>query len=411
MKRPSIFVALAILFSFDASGQSPFQFRRSIDGVQQPGWYSLTLPHDIFSQLNDDLGDLRIYNVNAGDTVENPYLLKVNDNVFTTEDVQLKLLNRSFSLGSLYLMCELNPGQKVNFLDLSFFENNFFAWVTLEGSDDRQQWFTIIKDQRIVSVSKPGVDYRLSRISFPLTDYRYLRLAVRADVPLTFQTASFQYNNVKPGEFHNIPLTWKNHLDKKGRHSFVDIRLEHYVPVSSLDVIADNSDDYYRPLRIEVVADSFRTDKGWIRSYETLYEGHLTSFRPNKFSFPWQLGRDIRMVISDFDNAPLNIKALSVSGPKTSIIAYLKPGTNFMLHGADAVGAPAYDLAYFENKIPDSVAIAHLQPAETLMASGDKIKPLLQSQWWLWSVMLLTIGGLGLFTVKMMRQKPQAKTQ
>ena len=411
MKPLSIFWTVAFLFSIDSSAQSSFQFRRTIDGVQEPGWYSLTLPDDIFADLNRDLSDLRMYSTNAGDTVENPYLLKVDYDVLTSEKVALKVLNKSYSQGTLYLMFELDAGQKVNFLDLSFSETDYFAWATLEGSDDREKWFEILKDQRIVSVRKSSVDYTLSRINFPLTDYRYLRVAVKGDVPLTFQSASFQYNKVEAGQFHNIALEWKNHFDKKIRQTFIDIRLQHYVPVSSIALSVDNALDYYRPLKIEFVADSFRTDKAWMRSYRTLYEGHLTSFRPNEFSFPWQLARDIRIVISDFDNAPVSIKAISASGPETNLISYLKPGTNFILYGADAVRPPAYDLAYFENKIPDSLSTAMLQPAEDVTITTHQDRPLFESQWWLWSVMVLMIGGLGLFTVKMMKQKPEVKAR
>lgn len=407
MKRLSIFWAVAFLSSIASSAQSSFKLRRAIDDIHAPGWYSLTLPEEIFAHLNRDLSDLRLYTANAGDTVENPYLLKVNHDVVSTEKVALKVVNESYNQGSLYLMFELNAGQKVNCLDLSFLESNYFGWATLEGSDDRQQWFGILKDQRIVSVRKSGVDYTLSRISFPLTDYRYLRVAVKGDVPLTFRSASFQYNTVQAGEFHNIPLEWKNHFDKKIRQTLIHIRLQHYVPVSSIAVSADNALDYYRPLRIEFVADSFRTDKGWMRSYHTLHEGHLTSFRPNEFSFPWQLARDIRIVISDFDNSPVNIKAISASGPETNVITYLEPGNNFMLYGADEIRAPAYDLVYFENKIPDSLATAKLLPAENVTITQHQVTPLFESAWWLWSVMVLMIGGLGLFTVKMMKQKPR----
>jgi len=407
MKLLSICFALIFLIGLESYAQSSFKFRRGIEGVRQEGWYSLTLPDDIFMDLNKDLTDLRLYTLNGEDTVENPYLLKIRNDVLTSEIVQLKAMNHSYSLGSLSLMFELSPGQQVNFLGLSFWEKNFFAWATLHGSDDRKEWFEIFKDQRIAHVTKRGVDYSLSGITFPVTDYRYLHLRVRADVSLTFESAFFEHKIVKPGEFRTVPLTWQNRLDKKGRQSIMDVRLENYVPVSSIEVTADNRSDYYRPLRIEYVADSFKTDNGWMRSYETVYEGYLTSLRPNVFSFPHTLARDIRLVISDLDNAPVSINNVSVKGPKATITTYLKPGTNFMLYGAGDVRSPAYDLAYFSNKIPGSLGSAELGAAETLTIPQVQTKPIFESQWWLWSVMVVLIGGLAFFTLKMMRQKPQ----
>ena len=81
------------------------------------------------------------------------------------------------------------------------------------------------------------------------------------------------------------------------------------------------------------------------------------------------------------------------------------------MYGADGVKPPVYDLAYFSNNIPHSLAIAQLRAAESLIIPRVKTKPLFESQWWLWSVMLLLIGGLGFFTVKMMKQKPQVKAE
>lgn len=46
MKRPSVFVLSLFLFSIDSPDQSSFELKRGIDGVQAPGWYSLTLPDD-----------------------------------------------------------------------------------------------------------------------------------------------------------------------------------------------------------------------------------------------------------------------------------------------------------------------------------------------------------------------------
>ena len=411
MKHLNICFALIVLIGLESYAQSSFKFRRGIERVEQEGWYSLTLPDDIFMDLNEDLTDLRLYSLNGEDTVENPYLLKIRNDVLTSEIVQLKTMNHSYSLGSLSLMFELSPGQQVNFLGLSFREKNFFAWVTLHGSDDRKEWFEIFKDQRIASVTKRGVDYTLSGISFPVTDYRYHHLRVRADVSLTFESAFFEHKIVKPGEFRTVPLTWENRLDKKARQSVIDVRLENYVPVSALEVIAANASDYYRPLRIEYVSDSFRTDKGWMRSYETAYEGYLTSLRPNEFSFPYTLARDIRLVISNLDNAPVDIKHISVEGPKANIITYLKPGSNFMLYSDHDVRSPAYDLAFFSNKIPDSLRTAELRPAENLTSPPPQTKPIFESQWWLWSVMLLLISGLAFFTFKMMRQKPQVNPE
>ena len=405
MKRLNITLLGVLFFIMTSNGQERFAFKRDIDSVQRQGWHTMTLPDDIFRDLNRDLSDIRIFTLNGTDTVEIPYLLDVQTDILTMNTVTLPVLNKSYRDGALYLMFELTATQPVNYLDLDFAESNYFGRVTLQGSDDRSQWFDITTDQRIVSVDK-GIrdDYTLSRIDFPVMDYRFLRVRVTADVPLTFQTASFRHNKVEQGTYRDIALNWNRSEDKKRNQTIVDVRLDHYVPVSSIHINADTTDDYYRPLHIEFIADSFKTHNGWMKSYETLYDGQLTSFRPNTFAFPWKLAREIRLVVTNFDDQPIAIRDVSVAGPKVNVVAKLEPGDNFMLYGRDGVRPPSYDLAYFQSSLPDSLPTARLTSAEPLVISDAESEGLFQNKLWLWAIMAVMIAGLGFFTIKMMRQ-------
>lgn len=404
MKPIEITILLVVLSVTIATAQPTFRFKRSIDNVQRKGWHTMTLPDDMFRDLNRQMSDFRLFALEVSDTLEIPYLLVVKDDVVSVGAVDLPVLNKSYSDGSLYLMFALNAAHPVNHLSLDFKERNFFGQVALEGSDDRKQWFSIVEGQRIVSVDKGAEHYNLSRIDFPVIDYRFLRVRISSDVPLTFQKASFHHRMVEQGVFHTRSSTWQHHTDKKTKRTLVDISLEHYVPVSSLEIKTDSARDYYRPMRIEFVADSFKTDKGWMKSYETLYEGHLTSFRPNAFSFPWKVARDLRIVIMNHDNQPLDINAISIAGPQANIVAQLEPGNNFVLYGSGDLSIPAYDLAYFQKNIPDSLHVAKLGAVETLAVADDGTQALFENKVWLWSIMIVMIGGLGFFTLRMIRQ-------
>lgn len=405
MKRSDALLALLMLVCAGALGQSGFHYRRGLSGVGQQGWYSMPLPADLFKDVNRDISDLRLYALHERDTMEIPYILDIRDDEVTQQTVDLPLFNKSFRNGVLYLTFESTDSQKVNYIDLTFRDLNYFGLVTLEGSDDRQRWFEIIKDQRIVSIKNGIGDYALSTVSFPLSAYRYLRFSVKSDVPLDFHSASFQYHTVKHGSYTDIPLTWKMHQDKKTKRSFVDIKLNHYVPLSSIKVETDSAGLLYRPMRIEYVRDSARTDKGWIKYYQTLYEGHLTSYKPNDFAFDWELVRDLRLVVLDSDNAPIKIHQIRAAGPQVHLISFLKPGKNVLLYGADGVGAPSYDLVHFENRIPDVAGFVSLGSPERILFPEPDGAPLFEDKIWLWGLMVFMIAGLGFFTIKMMKQK------
>ena len=405
MKSRSFFSSVFILVSVVSVAQTTFRYKRVITHVDRNGWYEVNLPADIFQDLNHDLTDIRLYSVEDGDTLEIPYLLDVQEDVISHQAVALPMFNKSYRDGSLYLTFEQRQDRKVNHLDLKFSEDNYFGWVSLEGSDDRKEWFEIIREQRIVSVHKNNGDYVLSRVNFPVADYRFLRAKIQADVPLTFQNASFHYTNVEKGNFLELPVRWTTRVEKKTKESIIDALLEHSVPVSSVVIKTDTSSDYYRPLRIEYVADSFNTDKGWRKRYETLYEGHLTSFSPNVFKFPWKLARELRLTVTNNDNQPIPVDAVEVAGPRVRIVARLEPHNHLMLYGSDDMRPPKYDLAYFENKIPDSVMTARLQSAELMIPARESTSALFENKLWLWVTMIVMVAGLGVFTVKMMTEK------
>lgn len=409
MKYRSLLLSVLLLATVSGVAQTSFKYKRAIADIAQEGWYAVNLPPEIFSDLNEDLGDMRIFSLGNGDTLEIPYLLDVQVDVVSHKDVLLPMFNKSYRDGLLYLTFEQKPGQKVNRLELKFVEDNYFAWVTLEGSDDGSEWFQITSGQRIVCVENSNGPYRLSELRFPVAAYRYLRAQLRADVPLTFERASFKHTEVEAGNFSEYPVNWSSRVEKRSRQSVVELVLDHEVPVSSVEVMTDTSADYYRPLRIEYPADSFKTDRGWMMRYETLFQGHLTSFRPNKFEFPWKKMRALRLVVANDDNQPIGITGVKVTGPRTRILARLEPGTHFMLYGSSAIRAPHYDLAYFKSKIPDAVLTARLEPAEALTPPPEGATPLFQNEIWLWTIIIVMIAGLGLFTIKMMSEKRHAR--
>jgi hypothetical protein len=404
MKLRDFLILSMTLLCAQVQAQSQFSYKRSISGVTQDGWYDISLPPAIFRHLNNDITDFRLYQLNETDTVEIPYLRQIHVDEVIRETVLLPLFNKSYRNGVLYLMFELKNSRQVNHLDLAFAETNYFGFVSIEGSDDRKKWFEISKDQRIVSIGNNSTDYTLSAVDFPVTDYRFLRVSVRSDTPLTFRKASFAHHVTSRGAFHDIPLTWRMTTDKKSGTSFVDIDLQHYMPVNSLQVLTDSAGHYYRSFRIEYVRDSVQTEKGWLKYYGNLYEGHLTSYAPNDFTFDWTVAKELRLVIRDMDNAALAIQELSAKGPDVRVISRLQPGNNFIFYGASGLRPPSYDLAFFENKIPKQLARPQLGEEERIAEAQSLTSPLFENKIWLWGVMGVMILGLAFFTIQMMKK-------
>src|SRR5690349_20560172 len=226
MKNSLVIVVIFLIAINFCCGQSTdFMFKRKIEPVSAEGWAALTLPADIFSKINRDYSDLRIYQIGK-DTVELPFLIKSKENEYSEEVVTLKELNKSKKDGKLFVTFELPKGQSVNYLNLSFEEKNFNGTVTLEGSIDQQEWFEIIKDYRILSIQDEQVNFSATTLSFPQTNYRYIRAQIRTDLPTTFTSASFEKRSVVAGSFQTIQHTVKTNENKADKQTQLTVNLD-----------------------------------------------------------------------------------------------------------------------------------------------------------------------------------------
>src|SRR5687767_14379948 len=102
MKHHDFLFGLLLLMSCHCLGQADFRYKRMISGVEEPAWYKMSLPSEIFKDLNNDLSDFRLYSVTNNDTVELPYLLNLQVDEITRETVHLALFNKSTRDGILY---------------------------------------------------------------------------------------------------------------------------------------------------------------------------------------------------------------------------------------------------------------------------------------------------------------------
>jgi hypothetical protein len=405
MRLYKLTVVIILLVSLSGLAQpTQFNYQRKIDGIINEGWYTFSMPASIFNKINRDFSDLRIYNISKTDTIEVPYLLKIRTDDVTEDVVQVPVLNKSKKDGALFMTFKFQKGQHVNYLDLNFEENNFFAFVTLEGSNDQREWFSITDKQRILSIDNAAARYKVSSVNFPQSDYTYLRASIKSDLPLKFISASFRDQKISRGNYSTIPASLKIHEDKNLKQTVVDLKLRDYVPVSKVLININPVNDYYRQFKIEYVSDSVQTPKGWIRNYQSFYEGYLTSFNPNTFDFTYDLAKQIRITINNLDNPPLAINSVEITGPVIDVITKASAGEIYLCYGNSKVTHPSYDLDYFQEKIPPTLSVTTLGDERSLLKPLEKTSAIFENKLWLWGIMGLIIGTLGFFTLRMMKK-------
>lgn len=403
MKSVALKIACLFIILSTHAQVTDFNYRRALDKVYEEGWYSLDLPVDLYQKLNKDLSDIRIFAVAGKDTTEIPYLVKSKTDETTREDFNLPLLNQSRSDGALYFTIQVPAGKVLNTLNLNFVEKNLDALVSIEGSEDRKEWFEIVSNKRIVSIDQDDIDYSKTTVTFPDSDYAYLRIQVKADKQVSLTGASFKYISTKKGD--HISLTDFNITSTtENKQTEIRIRAPYRTAINAIAVTATHSNDYYRSYSLAYALDSIKTENGWIPNYSTFDRGYLTSIDSNTLRFNTVITHELKLTIYNQDNPALTINAIELSGPKTEIIAKLPvEKTLFLYYGNTQLNAPRYDIVHFKDKIPKSPTKISLLAEENL-ESPQQEKALFTKKFWLWTILIVVIGVMGYFTLHMLKR-------
>lgn len=384
--------------------ENQFNYKRKINGVSKEDWYSIALPANLFKNCQPDFRDLRIVELMSNDTTEVQYLLDIMDTEINTQEVELSSINESRSGGEYYITFS-NSGYKVNYLELTFQEKNYFGTVKIEGSNDRKKWFELAKDEKVFAVQNAREQYASSIINFPLTDYSFLRLTIASTDKITFSSAAFRLDEINPGSFDDIATSFSVRTDKKSKRTIIDVKLSDYRPVSNVTLEIQQQNDFYRQITVETLVDSTKTERGWIKNYQTISGNLITSFKANQFSIPFTLTNRLRMTIENYDNPPLKISGIRLNGARVQLRAKMKTENSYLFYGNPQAFKPNYDIEHFKDKVPLQMAEASLGPEETIGKAPTPISAIFENKAWLWGILLSVVALLGFFTLRMMKSK------
>lgn len=407
MYKTSVTWVLVLLY-FCAHGQiEKFDYIRKLQGKKDQ-WHKVELPKDIFGKVLRDLSDIRIYGVTESkDTLEVPYVIKVLSEKRTGKEINFRLINESKNQDGYFFTFELPAESAINQIDLDFKQQNFDWHINLEGSQDLRKWFTITEDYRILAIRNQDIEYEYTNLRFPISRYKYFRVFVKTDKNPQLSSAKIVLDERVEGivdDFEVKVVSRKE--DRKRKQTVVDIALKLPCPVSIIKVDVKAAFDYYRPIIVEYVSDSFNTEKGWRYNYVRLTSGILNSIQQNEFKVNSTILNKMRITIDNQDNEPLEIKDIEVKGYKHQLIArFTREADHFLVYGNTDVEEPHYDIINFQNKVPEEITALQLEEEQLVHKKKEpKTEPLFKDKVWLWAVMAVLILVLGLFSIKMIRK-------
>lgn len=409
--RNKFLLILLVLFcstSFVYGQMEDYNYKRELLGVDDL-WHKVELPDDIFKNISQSLNDIRIYGINAeNDTIEAPYLLRLNKGEITSKEVDVEIINTSSTENGYYFTFEVVQGVTINELKLDFKQQNFDWKLKLEGSQNQQEWFSIVDDYRILSIKNSETEYQFTDIVFPDSKYRYFRVCVKSDSKPDLVAIKMTSNEVKEGVFKDFEIV-KTQIKEleSARKTEIEVDLDLQVPVSSVKINVKDNFDYYRKVKIQYLSDSTKTEKGWMYSFRTLTEGMLTSIETNEFKFESTILNKLKIIIYNLDNEPLHFENVAVKGYQHDLLVrFTEPADYYLTYGKIKAKKPNYEISQFVSNIPESLTNLELG-VQQIIPKKDVVKkePLFKNKNWLWGIMIIIIGVLGWFSIKMMKTK------
>ena len=410
MKRRNKCITFIILLACTPSyGQmEQYQFKRLVTGVNNQ-WHTVPLPDSIFGKVSNNLSDIRIYGL-AGDkdTIEVPYLLRINSEKITSTAINFNIVNNSHNHNGYYYTFEVATEAVIDQIKLDFEERNFDWKIELQGSQQQEEWFTLVNDYRILSVKNEWTDYQFTTIALPSSKYRFFRLLIKSDKNPNLITAQISMNEIVEGKFINYPVKAKNiQGNKSERTTEITLDLAKAVPISSISLGVQEEYDYYRPITISHITDSIKTERGWKYNYNNLLSGTLSSLEESSMDFPSTIVQKMKITVYNGDNQPLNFGNIEVKGFLHELVArFTAEATYYLTYGNNHVAMPNYDIAQFSKNIPEILTplkVGREQELKKLQLLEKK--PIFKNKAWLWGIIVLIVIVLGWFSLTMIKKK------
>ncbi|WP_225036284.1 DUF3999 family protein [Winogradskyella sp. SM1960] len=393
--------------TFCAAQMETYNYKRALQNVNDE-WHKITLPNAVFGKVNPDLSDLRVYGFTAqNDTIEAPYILRILSDKVVHKSIPFDIINKTKGNAGYYFSFQLNSETIINQINLNFKEQNFDWKVELQGSQNQQEWFTILEDYRILSIKNQTTDYKFTKLVFPDAKYGFFRLIVKHNKQPQLVSAQLSKHEVSGGRFveHKIKSSESRAL-KQTKTTEIKLELEEPVSLSQIQIDVSDTFDYYRPLKIEYKNDSVKTEKGWNYYYKTIGNGTLNSLEANHFNFENTIAKHLKLTIYNNDNQPLSIENVSVKGYEHQLVArFTEPADYMLVYGNASASQPIYDITKFKTNVPKQLKALKIGEEDVILHTiQPKVKPLFENSYWLWGIIGVVILLLGGFTLKMLKK-------
>lgn len=319
-----------------------------------PGMYDALLPLPVLDKSG--IGDMRLYD---SANREIPYAVRIRKEVDEVKELEGRLFNFALA-GSTTSEVSVDLGEQPgehNEVEIETSGTNFRRRVTIEGSDNGQDWRMLNSNGVLINFASQNSAVESKRVSYPTSRYRYLRVRVQRDeltddgAPrITGVNAIMAVREKGELSTWSVPVPSYQLLRNQGAHASAwAIDLGGNVPCDRL-ILEIEGESFSRPFQVEDVDEP---ENAHVIATGTLTRHIGDEPKPLVILFDnEERVRKVRLQITDYSNPTLNITSIQGGAPARQLVYELKEPTSQPLRlyfGNDKVPAPNYD---FEIELP-----------------------------------------------------------
>lgn len=367
-------------------------------------WIDFVLPLEVFASARYDLGDLRLYDTSGR---EIPYALRVRRKEDRTDLLEATEFNRAVGKeGSTKLSVDLGEQPiEHNEVHVEMPSMNFRRAATVEGSDDRNEWSRLVRDDQLIRFRSGKSTIDDCVLSYPPSRFRYLQITVDQDPvvdkgPVKVSKVTVRRRVEVPGETvtHVAVCGPREPVRADGAPGsawIANLRGEN-IPCEEIEVDAGDP-DFVRSYYLE--------RGGPPDSQERFFRFHSGQWRrragrqekPITAEFNEVRTSRLRLVVTDHRNPPLDIRAVRFMAPARQIV-FARPKhagrAVYLYYGNPKAESPHYDFAgNLPARLAPEPSRAKLGPREE--NPDYQPEPLPFTERWPWAIYVV-LGSVGL---------------
>ncbi|OGF48859.1 MAG: hypothetical protein A2231_08510 [Candidatus Firestonebacteria bacterium RIFOXYA2_FULL_40_8] len=366
-------------------------------------YLSVLLDPEVLEAARTDLADLRIV---EGAGKETPYRLEVLRKEETSETLYPKVFNKSFFEGQSaeFLLDFQKPGVLKNGIQINTALDNFRRVVRVYGSEDAlsKDWKLLRKDALIFDISDSYYSNQHTGVVFPENTFRYLKVVV--------------LNNGEKKDFDIKSVTSSQKILKPGvevKREFKIIKQELNAKQKAMELLLDlgKSKLPFFKIKLNIAEKNYHRYVAVFAGDEieklssvantSIYNYTMPAFTEysDTVEFSEVCGRYVKLLIYYYDDKPLTVKDISLSGyARKAIFKAVKEAEYKIYYGKEQSSMPVYDIKYYSGLIKPSEMFnlkAEVEMPNTAYIPKEKQKKGIPGEkYLLWVVILLVAGAI-----------------